>query len=145
MSWVDDTNVTASHGHGLSLWNRGHTRIMDQIEIVSGGRALQGRIFRPTRAEQRPGGLLFIHGLHSDQAGYAVRAEAAVDALGVVCLTFDLIGHGHSPGVLDDLTPEDHLYDAIAAYDRLRDQVDVARPIGVCGASYGACLAALLI
>jgi len=118
---------------------------MKQIQIVSGGGAIQGRVFRPVGAERPGGGLLFIHGLHSDQTGYAVRAEAAVDALGVVCLTFDLSGHGRSPGVLDDLTAEDHLRDVIAAYDYLQAQFEADRPIGVCGASYGAFMATLLI
>jgi alpha-beta hydrolase superfamily lysophospholipase len=116
---------------------------VELVELHSDGREIHGRIFRPIG--QPAGGLLFIHGLDSDQSGYAVRAEAAVDALDVVCLTFDLSGHGASPGVLNDLTPRDHLHDVIAAYAELAKQLETPRPIGVCGASYGAFLAALLI
>ncbi|MFI5091210.1 MAG: alpha/beta hydrolase [Terriglobales bacterium] len=116
---------------------------MELIELNSDGREIQGRIFRPIG--EPTGGLLFIHGLHSDQSGYVVRAEAAVEALDVVCLTFDLSGHGMSPGVLNDLTPQDHLNDAIAAYAELARQLERPRVIGVCGASYGAFIAALLI
>jgi pimeloyl-ACP methyl ester carboxylesterase len=116
-----------------------------EIVFTSDGRDLNGRIFRPPRPDQPAGGLLFIHGLHSDQNGYAVRAEAAVEALDVACLTFDLSGHGRSPGVLDDLAPRDHLHDVIAAYDRLTGELETPRPVGVCGASYGAYLAILLV
>lgn len=89
--------------------------------------------------------MLFIHGLHSDQSGYQVRAEAAVKAFGLVCLTFDLSGHGHSSGVLGDLSPQDHLDDVVAAYDALARELSPPRHVGVCGASYGAFLTLLLI
>jgi len=109
---------------------------------VPGGRSLHGRLFGPAR--RRPA-ILFIHGLHSTQAGYGERAEALVEELGAVCLTFDLGGHGESEGVQGSLSLADHIGDVVAAYDRLvgeRD-VDPAR-VGVAGASYGGYLAAVL-
>ena len=115
---------------------------MPAVHLHSQSRILAGWIHG---AEAERAGILFIHGLHSTQAGYAGRAVAAVDRLGAVCLTFDLGGHGASDGVEGGLSIRDHLDDATAAYDRLvaeRD-VDPAR-IGVAGASYGAYLAALL-
>jgi hypothetical protein len=88
---------------------------------------------------------MFIHGLGADQFGYQIRARAVSEPLGIACLTFDLSGHGASGDRLDDLTPRDHLADVVAAYDMLaaHPAVDPAR-IGVCGASYGGYLAALL-
>ena len=89
---------------------------------------------------------MFIHGLGSSQSGYISRAEAVTAALGIVCLTFDLGGHGESQGTLNELSPRDHLTDAVAALDRLTqiEYVDASR-IGGCGASYGGYLAALLV
>jgi dienelactone hydrolase len=88
---------------------------------------------------------MFIHGLSADQFGYQIRARAVSDPLGLVCLTFDLSGHGASGSGLHYLSPRDHLVDVVAAYDVLASHpaVDPAR-IGVCGASYGGYLATLL-
>ncbi|WP_250033857.1 alpha/beta hydrolase family protein [Paractinoplanes maris] len=120
---------------------------MDPIAIPAGGGrpSLAGALFTPAGAGPRPA-LLFVHGLDSDQYGYQIRARALSEPLGLVCLTFDLGGHGDSGGGLDDLTPRDHLADLVAAYDVLAAHpvVDPAR-IGVCGASYGGYLAALLV
>jgi uncharacterized protein len=113
------------------------------LHIASAGRSLQGYLHGP--AERRPG-ILFIHGLHSTQAGYQERAEALAAELGAVCLTFDLGGHGESEGSQAALSLADHLADVTAAYDRLvaEREVDAAR-IGVAGASYGGYLAAMLV
>jgi pimeloyl-ACP methyl ester carboxylesterase len=109
---------------------------------AAAGRSLHGRLFGPP--ERRPG-ILFIHGLHSTQAGYVERAEALVDALGAVCLTFDLGGHGESEGVEPALALADHMGDVVVAYDRLVSERDVdPGRIGVAGASYGGYLAAVL-
>jgi pimeloyl-ACP methyl ester carboxylesterase len=66
--------------------------------------------------------------------------------LGATCLTFDLGGHGRSGTQPEVLSARDHLLDTIAAYDALvaSQHVDPAR-VGVCGASYGAYLAALIV
>jgi pimeloyl-ACP methyl ester carboxylesterase len=99
---------------------------MKPVLFRSSGRTLAGRLYGPAPSRA---GLLFIHGLHSDQAGYRERAEPASERLGAVCLTFDLSG----------------LADVIAAYDRLIVEHDVdPKRIGVVGASYGGFLAALL-
>ena len=109
---------------------------------AAGGRSLHGRLFGP--AEQRPG-VLFVHGLHSTQAGYAERAEALAEAIGAVCLTFDLGGHGESEGSQPSLSLADHIGDVVVAYDRLVAERDVdPGRIGVAGASYGGYLAAVL-
>jgi pimeloyl-ACP methyl ester carboxylesterase len=115
-----------------------------RIPVSGGNRELDGALFVPVGAVSRPG-LMFVHGLDADQFGYQLRARAVSGPLGIVCLTFDLSGHGASGNGLDDLTPRDHLRDVVAAYDVLaaHPAVDPAR-IGVCAASYGGYLAVLL-
>jgi pimeloyl-ACP methyl ester carboxylesterase len=125
---------------------------MLEIRISVDRRSLAGRLFEPTPSQDDVigdtghAGLLFVHGYASDQNGYQTRAEAACRELGLICLTFDLGGHGNSTGNRLELSRQDHFQDLIAAYDWLRavGGVDPAR-IGVCGASYGAYLACLLI
>jgi esterase/lipase len=115
---------------------------MRPVHIRSGDRVLAGRLYGP---KQQRRAILFLHGLHSSQAGYADRALAAVEGLGAVCVTFDLGGHGASSGVADALSLRDHLTDAIAAYDLLVAERDVdATRVAVVAASYGAFLASLL-
>ena len=116
------------------------------VTFGSGGRRLSGRVFPPSEPEKGGAGILFVHGSGSSQSGYRPRAEAAAERLGATCLTFDLSGHGASEGSTGDLSPRDHLADCRAAFDALAGLPDVEPDrIGVCGASYGAYLAALLI
>lgn len=92
-------------------------------------------------------GVLFLHGWESNQRGYLPRAAAVSEDCGAVCLTFDLSGHGENAAApADSFSPRQHLEETIAAYDELaaRAGVDPNR-IGVCGASYGGYLAALLV
>lgn len=115
---------------------------MRPVRFGPSGRGLAGRVFGPV--ESRPG-LLLVHGIDSSQYGYLERAEAAVERLGAVCLTFDLGGHGESEGARSTLSIRDHLEDVVSAYDRLVAERDVEPTrIGVAGASYGGYLAALL-
>ncbi len=118
---------------------------MTEIELVSSGRRLAARIVDGGGGARAAPAILFVHGLHSDQGGYAERAHAAAAGLGAVCLTFDLAGHGASDGDRDRLSVRDHLGDALQAYDRLAAAPGFhPRRVGVCAASYGAYLAALL-
>lgn len=113
------------------------------MHIESSGRMLAASL---VGGRGTPGpAVLFLHGLHSDQAGYRPRAALLADRLGATCLTFDLGGHGESDGDSGALSPRDHLGDALAAYDALvaSDSVDPGR-VGVCAASYGGYLAAIL-
>jgi pimeloyl-ACP methyl ester carboxylesterase len=61
-------------------------------------------------------------------------------------LTFDLSGHGESGDLPASFTPREHLTDSLSAFDALAgmETVDPLR-IGLCGASYGAYLAAMAI
>jgi pimeloyl-ACP methyl ester carboxylesterase len=117
-----------------------------ELTFPSHRRRLAGCVFEPARRDTSGAGILFVHGLDSDQGGYRERATAAAEGFGATCLTFDLSGHGGSAGSRAELSPRDHLNDCVAALDTLasRPGVDPGR-IGVCGASYGAYLAALLI
>lgn len=116
------------------------------VTFSSGGRAVRGNLFLPDHPPKAS--LLFVHGLHSNRAGYLQRAASASRHLGAATLAFDLSGHGESDGQLGQLTPADHLHDVLAAYDFLGASVPetaLAAPrVGVCGASYGAYLSALL-
>ncbi len=83
--------------------------IIRDVSFKSNDERLSGRTYQPPGGQSSKPGLLFVHGLHSNQEGYHVRATAAATALDTVCLTFDLSGHGRSTGQLDNLTPHDHL------------------------------------
>jgi len=99
---------------------------------------------------QRPGGerrgIVFVHGLGSDRRGYVEYGEQVAAGLGIWCLAVDLSGHGASTGDAGEISPAQHLRDVLAAWDELtrRCRPD-ARRIGLCGSSYGACLAALAV
>lgn len=97
--------------------------------------------------DQSNAGVLFLHGWNSSQRGYLPRARAVEADCGARCLSFDLAGHGeHATRPASEFSPRQHLAEAAAKYDELAASagVDPAR-IGVCGASYGAYLAALLV
>lgn len=118
----------------------------EELSIHSDSRLLAGRVFAPTGRPPSSAGILFVHGSESSQEGYGPRAEAAAERLGATCLTFDLSGHGGSEGSIAELSLRDHLSDCIAAFDLLLRQAAVdSERIGVCGASYGGFLGALLI
>jgi pimeloyl-ACP methyl ester carboxylesterase len=119
---------------------------IQELSIPSGPRRLAARLFGPAESTAPGPGLLFVHGLHSDQGGYRARAEAVCAAGAATCLTFDLGGHGRSDGELGELSLADHLADVLAAFDTLAGdpRVDPGR-VGVCGASYGAYLAARVL
>lgn len=99
------------------------------------------------RAQQIRAGVLFLHGWESSKRSYVRRGEAVDADCGAECLAFDLAGHGENAAApADSFSPRQHLEEALAAYDELaaRERVDPER-IGVCGASYGGYLAALLV
>lgn len=118
---------------------------MTRIAIRSGENTLAADLVTP-RSGGTGAAILFLHGYASDRRSNVARAQAGADALGTVGLAADITGHGESPIPLLDTRPGDHLRDVLAAFDTLAaaDGVDPAR-IGICGASYGAYLACLLI
>jgi hypothetical protein len=66
---------------------------MELVDLSVDGRRVVGTVFAAEGAGKRPG-ILFVHGLRSDQIGYRIRARTVAGALGAACLTFDLSGHG---------------------------------------------------
>lgn len=118
----------------------------EDIELRCDGRLIAGTVFRPTAADTDLG-LLFLHGYGSDRRGYLPRAAAAADALGAVTLAIDFGGHGESTGDAVDLSPADHLREVETAFDHLSTLLATdpgEQRIGLCGASYGGYLSALL-
>lgn len=101
---------------------------------------LAGQIVEPRTV--RPG-VLFVHGWAGSQERDKKRARTLAQ-YGVVCLTFDLRGHGENSSQIESVTREQNLDDICAAYDVLagQDHVD-ANAIAVVGSSYGAYLAVL--
>jgi pimeloyl-ACP methyl ester carboxylesterase len=65
--------------------------------------------------------------------------------LSATCLTFDLSGHGSDASNYNRYSVHEHLEDVAAAFDYLAS-IEAVNPsrMGVCGASYGAYLSALL-
>ena len=122
--------------------------MQEDIEFAGPGRMLAATICTP--AQQADGelqrGIVFVHGLGSNRRGYVEYGERAAAHLGARCLAVDLSGHGLSPGEAGDISPAEHLQDVLAAWDELTAhyRADPGR-IGVCGSSYGACLAALAV
>ncbi len=89
-------------------------------------------------------GILFLHGWSGSQ-DHDIRRAQDIAALGCVCLTFDLRGHGGTETLRQTITPEENLQDALAAYDLLVAQPAVDKSaVAVVGSSYGAYLATIL-
>jgi pimeloyl-ACP methyl ester carboxylesterase len=118
---------------------------MQEISFTSGKHTLVGRIFRQGDVEKARRGVLFVHGQGSSQEAYEHRARMISGSLEAVCLTFDLSGHGREAADFGKYSVYDHLQDVLAACDYLASFSDVDRGrLGICGASYGAYLAALV-
>ena len=106
--------------------------------------AISGTLFTPETIEKSCPAVLFIHGWSSNESGYKTRAAPLVK-LGYICLTFDLIGHGHSSGSMETVTLKENIEASVAAYDFLASQEGVDNDaISIVGTSYGGYLAAIL-
>ncbi|MGJ7505839.1 alpha/beta hydrolase family protein [Variovorax sp. GT1P44] len=89
-------------------------------------------------------GILLVHGWDSDQAHYQSRAEDMA-ALGCICLTFDLRGHGRQEALRKSVTREQNLRDVLAAFDTLTHHASIdPQRVGIVGTSYGGYLAAIV-
>ncbi|MEJ8852298.1 alpha/beta hydrolase family protein [Variovorax rhizosphaerae] len=88
-------------------------------------------------------GVLFVHGWDSDKAHYQDLSDE-IAALGCVCLTFDMRGHGDDAEAHRDVSREDNLQDVLAAYDALvRTGLVDPEAVALIGTSYGGYLAAI--
>jgi pimeloyl-ACP methyl ester carboxylesterase len=118
---------------------------MQKLSFSSGSRQLMGSLYLQSSAVANKRAVLFVHGQKSSQRAYKQRAEYVSSDLDAICLTFDLSGHGEDSANFSSFSAREHLEHVVAAYDQLASQpyADRAR-VGVCGASYGAYLAALL-
>jgi pimeloyl-ACP methyl ester carboxylesterase len=112
-----------------------------EIEIAVGAQRIDGTVLTP---ETKVPGLLFVHGWGGSRDQDMKRA-GSIAALGCVCLTFDLRGHGDTEEQQRTVTREQNLEDVLCAYDLLVSQPSVEHgEIAVIGSSYGGYLAAIL-
>lgn len=116
-----------------------------KVSFISNNQNIAGTLLIPeAKTERLLPGVVFYHGRGSSQKGYIARAEA-VAKKGIICLTFDFRGRGESEGEFSQLSIQDGIDDALAAFDFLARQggTDKNR-LGICGRSYGGYLAALV-
>jgi dienelactone hydrolase len=118
---------------------------MPAVRIHVEGHWIHGQLVHPSAADGRVPGVLFVHGWGSSQEDDLGSARQLARRAGVVCLTVNLRGHGHTRDMRDRVSRLENLADVAAAYDFLAAEawVDRAR-IGVVGSSYGGYLAVLL-
>lgn len=117
----------------------------ENVGIAVDGQRVEGTLVVPEAPEARVPGVLFVHGWGGNQAHYLGEAHASAQALGCVCLTFNLRGHAETEAQHDTVTREDNLRDVLAAYDVLANRPAVDKScIALVGSSYGAYLGALL-
>jgi uncharacterized protein len=113
----------------------------DLIDIPVDDQHIAGTLVTP--ATTLPG-VLFVHGWGGNQEQYLARARE-IAALGCICLTINLRGHGRTEAQRKTITREDSLRDVMAAYDALAHHTAVDdSAIAVVGSSYGGYLAAIL-
>jgi dienelactone hydrolase len=117
------------------------TTSSEAIEITVDNGKVAGTVLAP---EAKIPGVLFVHGWGGSQESDLIRAKR-IAALGCICLTFDLRGHGGTLAQQQTVSRADNLNDVIAAYDVLANNPDIdPSAIAVMGNSYGAYLATLL-
>ena len=113
----------------------------EAVRIDVGNHQISGTLAVPNTGVP---GVLFLHGWSGSQERDLERAKE-IAALGCVCLTFDLRGHGETESLRRTVTREQNLEDVLAAYDLLVSAPLVDKSaIAVVGSSYGAYLAAIL-
>jgi pimeloyl-ACP methyl ester carboxylesterase len=113
----------------------------DLIDVPVDDQHIAGTLVTP--ATTLPG-VLFVHGWGGSQEQYLARARE-IAALGCICLTINLRGHGRTEAQRKTITREDSLRDVMAAYDVLAHHSAVDdSAIAVVGSSYGGYLAAIL-
>ncbi len=119
--------------------------LADKISLKSEGQNIDGHLFIPTHGKAPYPAVLFLHGSTSSEKNYIPIAEKLAD-LGIAAMTINLRGHGTSEGNFDSLTVEDSVKDGLAALETLvRNPIIDKNRLGICGASLGAAIAALMV
>ncbi len=121
---------------------------MKPVRIPAGDMELNGNLFLPPNPPTGDGekfpGVVHLHGWRSSQ-NRAFEISKLLSAMGFICLTVDLRGHGASPGIIEEFSRKHFLEDCVAAYDVLIAEEEVDKDdITVAGSSFGGYLAALL-
>lgn len=114
--------------------------MINDIKFEVNGKMIFGTIFEPEKSNKN--GVIFFHGWGSSRKGYVDRANALCE-LGYTCLIIDLMGFGESEGDYYELSIINHLDEAIASYDYLKNYANISE-ISVCGKSFGGFLTVLL-
>jgi uncharacterized protein len=120
------------------------------IEFKNGaGHVLRGMLHRPGDSnEDRPPGVLFLHGFTGDRMEshwLFVKCSRALERAGITSLRFDFFGSGESDGAFRDASLETEVADAqdAAAFLRREGGIDPER-LGIVGLSLGGAVAALI-
>lgn len=85
----------------------------EELEIGVDGESLAAMLAAPST---KMPGVLFVHGWGGSQERDFARARD-IAALGCVCLTFDMRGHGATLSQQESVTREQNLRDVLAAYE----------------------------
>ncbi len=114
--------------------------IREAVVLENRGQKIFGILHRPLNKEKSPA-VLFCHGLAGNKTGrfrlYVELAERLAKE-GITVLRFDYRGCGDSEGEFCDITPEDHLSDALVALEHLASLPFInATQIGILGRSFG--------
>ena len=116
----------------------------EDVEIESGEKRLEGRIFLPPQIADKNPATLFVHGWQGQQ-DKAFDVARELSGQGDISLTFNWREHGVKDAHPEKYSREDYLNDTLAAYDYLAkvEGVDPSE-ITVVGTSMGAYMAAIL-
>ena len=115
-----------------------------KINFLSQNQWIDGTLFTPENTHKKLCGVIFFHGLTSNEKRYLEFAEL-LSKHRIIALTVNMRGHGTSEGDPSVLTIHDTISDGMAAYDFFLEQkyVDPNR-VGLCGSSLGGAIAAII-
>lgn len=117
---------------------------MKFISFQSEGQRVDGHLFIPLSGGEKYPGVLLLHGLTSSEANYIPIAER-LSQNGIAAMTINMRGHGTSEGDCKVLSINDGVDDGLVAFDFFIKQEGVDKEkIGICGASFGATVAAMI-
>ena len=122
-----------------------HVGEVREIEFGQEGKRLKGRIYFPETQKPNMPTVLIVHGWRGDQLGKSKICALASAPTGYAAMTFDMRGHGQTPGDLLQLTFQDFMDDIKAAFDELAHTPGIdPNNITLVSTSFSSYLAALL-